>query len=83
MPLAEVVGLADVLGGLGDLGERRQHAAGGDAPKRSGERDSAGTRAEPGPGAACERIVVDAVERPGELDRDGSGCPSSTTSSGR
>ncbi len=38
-PLAEIVGLADQLGGGGDLGQRRQHAASGHASEAGGEAD--------------------------------------------
>ena len=45
-PVREVVGLADLLGGLSDLGERREHAAGGDPTERGRERDPAGAQEE-------------------------------------
>ncbi len=38
---AEILGLADVLGGLGHLGQRREDPARGGAPERGGEGDAA------------------------------------------
>ena len=37
---AEVVGLADLDGRVGDLGERGEHAPGGEPAERGGDRDA-------------------------------------------
>ena len=66
--LGEVLGLADLLGDVGHLGQRRQHAAGGHAAEDRGERDAAERASRPGSAGRSEQDVVHAVERAGELD---------------
>ena len=69
MRAGEILGLADVLRGLGDLAERGQHAAGGEPAERGGQRDPARAQQRQDP-AQVGQDRVDAVERPRELDRD-------------
>ncbi len=45
---AQVLGLADVLGRLGDLAQRREHPARGDPAERGGERDARRAASSPG-----------------------------------
>ena len=64
----QVLGLGDVLGGLGDLGERREHLARSEPSEHRRERDAACAKQEQDQAQARED-VVDAVERARELDR--------------
>ncbi len=65
-PAGQVLGVGDVLRGLGDLGQRREHAPGREPPEAGGERDPAGEQQEQDQSQVRED-VVDGVERPREL----------------
>ena len=64
----QVLGVGDVLRGLGHLGERRQHALGRQPPETGGERDPARAQQQQDH-AQLGQHVVHRRERPGELQR--------------
>ena len=65
-PAGQVLGVGDVLRGLGDLGQRREHAPGRKPPEAGGERDPAGEQQEQDQ-AQVREDVADGGERPREL----------------